>query len=125
MSKIEAKKRWNRTPFHVEDGKRYRFTSVGNWQDASHDCSATGYTADSLRRWEWLKRERNAKWFSVIGRIDKRRSTQFDIGRLIDTDEVYIATATGILFCFANDVWFMYWNNKGAIDIELHPVESE
>jgi len=48
--------------------------------------------------------ERNAKWFSLIGCIDKRRDTQCDIGRLIETESVYTASATGTVYCFANDV---------------------
>lgn len=119
MAQIEARKKWNPTPFRVEQGKQYRFAAQGKWNDASHECSATGYTADSLRRWEWLRRMQEAKWFSLIGQIDNRRETRFDIGHLIETNSVYVAKATGTLYCFANDVWFMYWNNKGAIDVTM------
>jgi hypothetical protein len=46
----------------------------------------------------------------------------FDIGHLIETDSVYTASATGVLYCFANDVWFMYWNNKGFIDLQVEAL---
>lgn len=41
---------------------------------------------------------------------------------LIETDSVYTASATGVLYCFANDVWFMYWNNKGFIDMQVEAL---
>lgn len=125
MATIEAKRRLNRTPFRLEKGKRYRFSASGTWKDWTRECSATGYTAEKLRRWEGWRRERNGKWFSVIGCIGKMRGTQFDIGHLIETNSVYTASATGVLYCFANDVWFMYWNNEGSIDLQFEPLEGK
>lgn len=124
MAAIEARRPLNRTPFRLEKGKRYRFSASGTWKDASHECSAAGYTTEKLRRWERWRRERNARWFSVIGRIDNIRETQFDIGRLIEANAVYTASATGVLYCFANDVRFMYWNNEGSIDLQVELLEG-
>jgi hypothetical protein len=124
MSTIYARYWWNQTPFRVEAGQSYRFVAQGSWIDASHECCAIGYNDERLRCWEWLKREPSGKWFSVIGQIDKKRNTQFDIGCLIETNSVYTATATGTLFCFANDAWFMYWNNKGLLDLDMQPVAT-
>ena len=58
-----------------------------------------------------------AKWFSVIGQLDKREDTMFDIGKLIEDGAVYQATDSGVLHCFANDLWFMYWSNTGHIHL--------
>jgi len=66
-----------------------------------------------------------AKWFSVIGQIDDLEDTQFDIGELIENREnrsLYEATATGVLHCFANDISFMYWNNRGAINLRVEEL---
>lgn len=122
MASIHAHLKFNQTPFQLEKGGRYRFTATHEWTDLRETCTATGYTSATLRLWEGLRRERNAKWFSVIGCIDKRRDTQFDIGHLIETNSEYTASATGVLYCFANDVWFMYWNNKGFIDLQVEAL---
>jgi hypothetical protein len=119
LAAIHAHLKFNQTPFQLETGKRYRFTATHEWTDLHETCTATGYTSKKLRLWEGLRREPKAKWFSLIGCIDKRRDTQFDIGRLIESDSVYTACATGAVYCFANDVWFMYWNNKGFIDLQM------
>ena len=122
MATIKAGCRHNRTCFRLQSGKTYRFSASGTWRDWGHETSATGYTDDKLRRWEKWRRAPDAKWFSVIGRIDRRKQSQFDLGRLIETGAPYTATATGVLYCFANDVWFMYWNNKGAIELQMEEV---
>jgi hypothetical protein len=66
-----------------------------------------------------MRRFPEAKWFSLIGSIEKKKNTFFDIGRLIEENGIFTATTSGNLECFANDVWFMYWNNKGAIELEV------
>ena len=51
------------------------------------------------------------------------QDTQFDIGKLLEPAISYQSESTGKLNCFANDLWFMYWNNWGSIDLrveELH-----
>ena len=123
MTKINARNWSTRTPFQFVQGKKYRFVSHGKWYDAKIECSATGYRCEKLKYFEWMRTMPAANWFSLIGRIDNKKSTQFDIGSLVDRDEVFCATATGTLYCFANDVWFMYWNNKGCVDLDMHSVE--
>lgn len=124
MSTIKAKCHSNRTSIQLEEGKRYRFKASGHWKDAWEQCPATGYTSMMLWPFEMLRREPRAKWFSAIGRIDDKPNTQFDIGDLIETDGIYTATETGTLYCFANDVWFMYWNNTGEIELDAQRVED-
>ena len=123
MAKINARNRLTRTPFQIEQGKKYRFVSQGTWFDSKQECAATGYRSAKLRYFEWMRRMPAANWFSLIGRIDNKKGTQFDIGSLIEKDEVFSAITTGTLYCFANDVWFMYWNNKGFVDLEMQSVE--
>jgi hypothetical protein len=72
--------------------------------------------------WEWAKRERTAKWFSLIGQIAGSPRTQFDIGQLIENNVVYLPPTSGLLYCFANDAWLMYWNNAGSIELDVQAV---
>ncbi len=122
MATIKARRWWNKTPFYLETGKTYRFSASGTWIDWTHKASATGFYADKLESCEKWRREPDAKWFSAIGRINKKKNTQFDIGKLLEGDTPYTATASGVLYCFANDVRFMYWNNKGAIDLQVEEL---
>jgi len=59
-----------------------------------------------------------AKWFSLIGAIDRDKKTLFDIGKLIETGGTYTASQGGELSCFANDLWIMYFN-EGVIQVEV------
>jgi hypothetical protein len=118
MAEILANCKWNSTPFCLIQGQKYRFASQGTWKDASHECTATGYTDARLRWWEGWRRYPEGQWFSLIGRIDGD-STLFDIGRIIEQNEVFTAPATGTLSCFANDVYFMYWNNSGSVELDV------
>jgi hypothetical protein len=53
-------------------------------------------------------------WLALIGIIDGNRSSAFRIGETSS----WIATRSGELGCFANDIPGMYWNNKGAVDLQ-------
>ena len=117
MAKIEAIKKWNKTPYQLVKGKRYCFSATGKWIDWYIDTDAKGFERKWLKPFELLKRFPSGKWFSLIGAIDQDKSTQFDIGHLIEKQQAYTATASGTLYCFANDVPIAYYNNKGAIDI--------
>ena len=123
---VEAKAKSTKT-FQVEKGKRYRFSASGEWYDASIRTDARGYATDSvkgysnwiLKQSERFRREREAQYFSLIGRVDDDPNTQFDLGKLIAENGEYEAVDTGTLTVFANDVPVMYWNNRGAISLEM------
>ena len=123
MSRIPARNWWTKTSLELTKGKHYRFTATGSWKDAKYTCSATGYSEAKLDRWSWLKRDPNALWFSLIGQIDQKRWTQFDIGHLLENNLTYTAVESGTLYCFANDVWFMYFNNSGSVELSVTEVE--
>jgi hypothetical protein len=122
MATIKAKSKWNDTGYQLSAGKQYRFKATGEWIDGGIVTTAVGFEKFYLKPFEWMRRFPNAKWFSVIGAIDKKESTKFDIGRFIEQGETYTATINGTLFCFANDVSIAYGNNKGEIELEIIPV---
>ena len=119
MATIEAKEKWNDTGYRLSKGKNYRFTASGKWIDWCIETDANGYSRWWLYLAVLLRRVPKARWFSLIGAIDRRPRTQFDIGRLIRENRVYRAKISGELSCFANDVGFAYGNNKGSIELEV------
>lgn len=123
MAKIRACKLWNSTGVVLTAGRRYRFSATGTWKDWKTGCPATGYQSERLRPFESLRRCTDAKWFSLIGAVEKEKSTCFDIGRLMESGEIYTATSSGMLYCFANDVVVMYWNNSGAVELEVECLD--
>ena len=128
-ARIEARKRSNPTPFKLEKGKTYRFAAEGTWLDAGIVCDASGYTSEEAKSKSWIlsrtegwRRVPEAKWFSLIGRVGNSEYQQIDIGKLIESAATYQAESTGLLHCFANDVSWMYWNNKGAVTLYVEEV---
>jgi hypothetical protein len=124
LEKILADRRWNKTSLALRKGATYRFSSSMEWTDWTRHPTATGYSDWKIGWLFWLRRMPRARWFSLIGAIDKRRDLRLDIGRLIENGEPYTAPASGTLYCYANDVWFMYWNNRGYVTLEMREVEG-
>jgi len=122
MAEILACRRWNETPFRVVEGHRYRFSATGEWKDWRTPSGATGYLDDRLKRFEPLRRLPEARWFSLVGAVNRDRLTLFDIGHLIAEQQPWTAPETGTLYCFANDVWFMYWNNRGTVELSMEEI---
>jgi uncharacterized protein (DUF2235 family) len=110
---VHARAKWNATPIWVSKGERYRVAASGVWHDASIPCGPAGYESSSLgfRLVAPFRRARKANWFALIGTINQTEATSFVIG-----DGVEIGVPRdGLLYCFANDLPFMYFNNSGTI----------
>ncbi|MEJ2199627.1 MAG: hypothetical protein P8X63_01225 [Desulfuromonadaceae bacterium] len=125
MAEIKATCRWNQTPYQVIKGHYYSFHAHGHWRDWTVSCDARGYASSRLRCFEKWRRMRQAQWFSLIGAIDRDPSTYVDIGGLIAEDKIWQAPCSGTLYGFANDAGFMYWNNRGSIDLQLSEVDPD
>ena len=119
---LQADCKNNPTGIQLVKGKKYRFSAKGTWYDAKIPSPPTGYELRRLALFKPLRRVPKAKWFSVIGNIDKSKATFFDIGSLIVSNKTYTAAASGELFCFANDVIFMYGNNSGSVELMVEEV---
>jgi hypothetical protein len=87
------------------------------WIDWDIPCSADGYPSTLLiRPWEWLRRVPNANWLQLIGTVGRSTRPPILIGsQLID----FVPPFPGRLYFFANDLAWMYWNNKGKIAVRL------
>lgn len=123
---ICAKMPWNRTGIRLEKGRYYRFAAGGSWRDGAISANVSGFidsaAGERLKRFAWMRRVREAPWFSLVGTMGKTLRTPFDIGGLIATGSVFQAPETGELYCFANDAHFRYFNNTGAIELTVIAV---
>jgi len=104
----------------LRKGHTYRITARGGWKDKDTPCGPGGYASNSLvlRIAEPLRRKWHANWFALIGAQRFLFARRFVIGE----DVTYRARRDGKLWCFANDVWFMYFNNKGAVEITVEEL---
>jgi len=107
----------------LRKGHTYRITARGCWKDKDTPCGPCGYPSNSqvLRMAEPLRRKRHANWFALIGAQRFLFAGRFVIGK----EATYRARRDGKLWCFANDVWFMYFNNKGSVEITVEELADQ
>ncbi|MBD2504620.1 hypothetical protein [Anabaena azotica] len=110
---IKARERWNETKIYLEVNATYLLEVQGEqfWYDWHIKSDANGYTEPSLRYVEFWRRSPSNKWFALMGNINRKDNLSFLIGKKI----TYTPTINGELFCYANDLWSMYWNNTGQL----------
>ncbi|MBO9125896.1 MULTISPECIES: hypothetical protein [unclassified Rhizobium] len=110
---IPARERWTRV-CDIRQGATYAFTASGTWTDWKIDEDANGYDRTWLRPFTGLRVMPKAQWFALIGSIDQDTETAFLIGASYPS---WIAPKNGVLYCCANDIPWMYWNNSGAVEL--------
>jgi hypothetical protein len=114
-----ADKLWNDSGIDVVSGQAFTFIVPGGeeWIDWKRPCGADGYASSYfLRPWEIFRRVPKAKWFELIGTIGRSTRHPIVIGsKLLD----FLPAYPGRLYLFANDVPWMYWNNKGTIAVRI------
>lgn len=111
-ARIDAGTRNNRTGIELEAGATYDCAATGGWKDAGIDHDANGKDVPKLRWWTVVRRVREAGWFRLIGVVDGET-------HLLGVHAMMTPSKSGELVCYANDVWFMYWNNKGSIELRV------
>jgi hypothetical protein len=116
MTEIDSRAKWNRTKIQVTKGTKYRLVATGRWHDASHACGPDGYDDPKLALFAAFRRFRAARWFTLIGSVDRKH--EFAIGNGVE----WTAPESGELCCYANDVSTMYWNNKGSVTLTVTAV---
>jgi uncharacterized protein (DUF2235 family) len=128
---IYAREQWNWTGMFLEEGATYHFSAIGQWQDGGR---AIGPDGDNGNPVQWLfamlKRVRTAKWFCLIGSIgdasnptvagEPSAMTTFPMGR---TATISVARQ-GYLYCYANDAWRFYFNNRGSLMLTVTRVAA-
>jgi len=113
---VQADKKHNDVGIDVKKGEQYSIEATGTWCDTKKHCHGPeGYTAESLSKWEKLRRVKDAQWFTLIASIGHDDHAAKAIG----PKGTFEATADGKLTFFANDVSFMYWNNSGSVSVTI------
>ncbi|BBP70289.1 hypothetical protein PHLH6_22930 [Pseudomonas sp. Seg1] len=118
---IQANDPWCPTPVMLIAGERYFFRASGVWLDWRQIHDPNGAAVAHLKPFERLLRckAQDATWFTLIGSIDKNPQSLFAIGDGLRWPVGWVATTSGQLRCFANDVRPMYFNNHGAISLQI------
>jgi len=118
---IHAKLKWNSTKIFVLAGSRYVLETKGSWTDWHETHDANGYPSPNLllKSSELLRRFPGANWFALICAVHSDKKLLF----LIGTDRTMTMPRDGRLTCFANDVEFMYGNNKGSVKLTVTRVD--
>jgi len=117
---IYAAMEWNHTLLGLVKGGIYRFTVMPlnqEWESGSAllPIDADGRNLKYLLAAAPFLRMPSAKWFSLVGSIERKRRHYFKIGKGLD---LFVAPATGELVCFANDLRILKRdNNQGHIDL--------
>ncbi len=110
---ILARKPWNETELDVLPGETYLFTAEGEWTDWLFKTDANGYANYYMNLYNRLKRVGDAKWFELIGSLDK-----VNFYRIGKKNNITFQEA-GKLSLFANDAPGFYWNNSGKIIVTI------
>jgi hypothetical protein len=66
-----------------------------------------------------IKRNPSAKWFQLIGVVNKDISYAINLG----VKGEFVVPENGRLWVYSNDVEFAYCNNSGSIDLGVKKVE--
>ena len=121
--KVYARQRWTRTRVVLRKGHIYRITARGDWQDKDTPCGPDGYVSNRIlfRLAKPLRRKWHANWFALIGAQRFPFPRRFVIGKNV----TYRARRDGRLWCFANDALFMYFNNKGSVEITIEELPDQ
>ncbi len=111
---IYACAKWNITGIEVSPGEEYQFNTTGEWYDMGKKSAAAGYSNFYMRLWNGFRRHKQSKWFALIGSVDKL--DDFYIGEQLLKNNFL---KTGMLYCYANDAWWFYWNNTGHVTLNI------
>ena len=114
---VSAREVWNSSGIEMEEGASYRFDVIEyqDWRDWSIETDPDGYSRWWLWPFTWLRRLPDANWFQLVGAIGRSRAGTFKIGKGV-TER---ACRSGPLYCFANDVRWMYGNNHGRLTLRV------
>jgi hypothetical protein len=114
---VAARPRWTATGVVLVCGGRYRASAEGGWDDRQVRTDAAGYASPNLlfRLLERFRRHPRARWFALVGTVDRRRATRVVLGTVAE----FTAPATGELVCYANDLLPMLFNNSGSVRLTV------
>jgi hypothetical protein len=143
---VDSKLRFDFSGLLIEEGEKYTFAPdpAGKWKDKSIDCDASGWPPNLNRGrtlFGWFKekaleshavgltrRVPDANWFEMVACVGVSGKPAIAIGHGQFAQNPWRATASGLLFFFANDARMsgfghdFYENNAGAINVKVTRV---
>jgi hypothetical protein len=134
---VKAISAWNASGIFLKKGV-YKFKVIGeepHWTDGKIETSPKGWSIESLKKenqedlsWikkgfikytKWLRRAPGENWFHLIGFAASVVRQQFPIG----SETTQKLNINGEFCAFANDLHWMYDNNKGSLQIKVVRLE--
>ena len=119
---VHANKPWNDSGIDVVSGQGYnvRVPQGERWIGSRRACNADGYSSTGLMRpLQSIRRIPEAKWLELIVAIGPSTKSAIRIGQGLSN---LLVLFPGRLYLFANDVPWMYWNNKGMLAVRVTRV---
>jgi hypothetical protein len=116
---VYANKPWNDSGVDVVSGQVFNFAVPAGeeWTGWRNRCDADGCDSTNyLRRLEIFRRVPKAKWLQLIGTIGKSVRSPIIVGSQFPN---FLPPSQGRLYLFANDIPWMYWNNRGMIAVRI------
>jgi hypothetical protein len=120
---VYAHRLWNNSGIDILSGQIYTLTVPHSerWVDSGKVCGADGYPSNWLMRpWEAFRRSPEGNWLQLIGTIGRSTKARIAVGSSL-TD--FLPPFPGRLYFFANDLPWMYWNNKGALAVRVTRIQ--
>lgn len=128
---VHARQPANPTGVTLIAGHRYRVNCDPRtqWQDGRFMCNADGWRSSRAHgsiRWlvKWAERWRLLKetdWFTLIGIYASHPQHAFAVG----VHHEFVARFTDALLLTANDLPWMYWNNRGELAVRIQDLGPE
>lgn len=120
--RVDSRRHWNSTGLRLEKGHSYCFyvPPDQNWTDWFIKSGPEGYCKWYMRWAQPFRRVRSADWFTLIGCLAKDSRHPLIVGSGLRT---FRSPKTSELFFFANDMFGMYWNNRGSVDVVVYEIK--
>jgi hypothetical protein len=125
---VEARKRYN-GPIMLKKDRDYVFEvrqidgQDQEWLDSRISTTAKGYERRRLNPFKRLRRHKTAKWFELVCETFGPANDPLECIPIGTGFELPAKANDRVMYCYANDVWHMYWNNRGAIELTIRTVD--
>lgn len=110
---------WNPSRIIARPGQRFLIEADNSqWSDDKSPCTAAGTSNCGLQRFtSAMCRHKQAAWMELVGTLGRDHEHQFRIG----AGAVWENTTghEGEIHFYANDVYFMYYNNAGSVMVTI------
>lgn len=122
---IQSRSKWNDTRVKVQKGEAYLLSATGRWYDASIAAGPEGYESPNFyfRALEGLRRVPQANWFALIVTVGESLSTALIVTPSAGAPPTMLdVTQDELLYGFANDLSWFYFNNSGLVTLTIERV---